>query len=109
MDQFKVITEEIRVLAKDAVELVGKLLHEGNVRRVIVRDAQGHTFMEVPVVVAAAGVVVAPVLAAVGALTALVADFKIVVERVERAAPPAAGNAPEAPPAEQPSTRPPAN
>ena len=99
MEQFKVITEEIRVLAKDAVDLVGKLLHEGNVRRVIVRDANGHTFMEVPVVVAAAGVVVAPILAAVGALTALVADFKIVVERVERQAPTAA---PETPPAEPP-------
>ena len=98
MEQFKVITEEIRVLAKDAVELVGKLLHEGNVRRVIVRDAQGHTFMEVPVVVAAAGAIVAPVLAAVGALTMLVADFKIVVERVERQGTPDS----PAPPAEEP-------
>jgi len=95
MEQFKVITEEIRVLGKDAVELVGRLLHEGNVRRVIVRDAQGHTFMEVPVVVAAAGVIVAPVLAAVGALAALVADFQIVVERVEREAPPANRAPPE--------------
>ena len=101
MEQFKVITEEIRVLAKDVVELVGKLLHEGNVRRVIVRDAQGHTFMEVPVAVAAAGVIVAPVLAAVGALAALVADFQIVVERAERDAPPAAAQASESkPPAE---------
>ncbi|MGO9240762.1 MAG: DUF4342 domain-containing protein [Bryobacteraceae bacterium] len=95
MEQFKVITEEIRVLGKDAVELVGRLLHEGNVRRVIVRDAQGHTFMEVPVVVAAAGVIVAPVLAAVGALAALVADFQIVVERVEREVPPANPAPPE--------------
>src|ERR1035438_8227091 len=71
MEQFKVITEDIRVLGKDAVDLVGRLLHEGNVRRVIVRDAQGHTFMEVPVVVAAVGAIVAPVLAAIGALAAL--------------------------------------
>lgn len=105
MEQFKVITEEIRVLGKDAVDLVGKLLHEGNVRRVIVRDANGHTFMEVPVVVAAAGAIVAPVLAAIGALAALVADFQIVVERVEPQAPPAAppNTPPAAPPAEPPS------
>jgi phage-related minor tail protein len=100
MEQFKVITEEIRVLGKDAVELVGKLLHEGNVRRVIVRDAQGHTFMEVPVVVAAVGAIVAPVLAAIGALAALVADFQLVVERFEPKAPPAAP--PNASPAEPP-------
>ena len=98
MEQFKVITEEIQVLAKDAVDLVGRLLHEGNVRRVIVRDAHGHTFMEVPVVVAAAGVIVAPVLAAVSALAALVADFQIVVERVERQTPPET----PAPPAAEP-------
>lgn|ERR1039458_7385951 len=90
MEQFKVIREDIRVLGKDAVELVGRLLHEGNVRRVIVRDAQGHTFMEVPVVVAAVGAIVAPVLAAIGALAALVADFHLVVERVEPQGPPAA-------------------
>ena len=90
MEQFKVITEDIRVLGKDAVDLVGRLLHEGNVRRVIVRDAQGHTFMEVPVAVAAVGAILAPVLAAIGALAALVADFHLVVERVQPQATPAA-------------------
>jgi phage-related minor tail protein len=100
MEQFKVITEEIKVLGKDAVGLVGKLLHEGNVRRVIVRDAQGHTFMEVPVMVAAVGAIAVPVLAAIGALAALVADFHLVVERVEPQAPPAA--TPNTPAAEPP-------
>jgi len=102
MEQFKVITEDIRVLGKDAVDLVGRLLHEGNVRRVIVRDAQGHTFMEVPVAVAAVRAIVVPVLAAIGALAALIADFHIVVERVEPQAPPAATSTtpPAAPPVE---------
>ena len=100
MEQFKVITEEIKVLGKDAVDLVGRLLHEGNVRRVIIRDAHGHTFMEVPVVVAAVGAIVAPVLAAIGALAALVADFQIVVERVAPQQPPT-------PPAATPPAEPP--
>jgi phage-related minor tail protein len=100
MEQFKVIREDIRVLGKDVVDLVGRLLHEGNVRRVIIRDTQGHTFMEVPVVVAAVGAIVAPVLAAIGALAALVADFHLVVERVEPQAPAASPST--TPPAEPP-------
>jgi hypothetical protein len=99
MEQFKVFTEEIKVMGKDAVDLVGRLLHEGNVRRVIIRDSHGHTFMEVPVVIAAVGTIVAPVLAAIGALTALVVDFQIVVERVE---PQAAPTAPPPPPPPEP-------
>ncbi|MDQ2900666.1 MAG: DUF4342 domain-containing protein [Acidobacteriota bacterium] len=59
------------------------LLHEGNVQRVIIKDEHGHTFVEIPVTVAALGVIAAPVLAAVGAISALVAKFKIVVERSE--------------------------
>ena len=99
MEQFKVITEEIKVLGKDAVALVEKLLHEGNVRRVIIRDAHGHTFMEVPIALAAVGAIIAPVAAAVGAVAALVADFHIVVERFEPPAPPAAPATEEQPPA----------
>ena len=87
MEHFKVITEDIKVLGKDVVALIEKLLHEGNVRRVIVRDASGHTFMEVPIALAAVGVIAAPVVAAVSALAALVADLHIVVERVEKPAP----------------------
>lgn len=100
MENFRVITEDIRVLGKDVVALIEKLLHEGNVRRVIVRDAGGHTFIEVPIAVAAVGVIAAPVLAAVGALAALVADLHIVVERVQQPNPAAQ------PPAEQQSPEP---
>jgi hypothetical protein len=97
MEQFKIITEEIRVLGKDAVDYIGHLLHEGNVRRVIIRDSQGHTFMELPLGVAAVGAIAAPVLAAVGAVAALVADFHIVVERA------APRESPATPPADPPA------
>ena len=76
--------EEIQVLARDLVEKVKALIHEGNVQRVIIKDEHGNTFIEIPVTVAAIGFIAAPVLAAVGAISALAAKFTIVVERVDR-------------------------
>ena len=75
--------EEVQVLGRDLVDKVKALIHEGNVRRIIIKDAHGNTFMEIPVTVAAVGMILAPVLAAVGAISALVAKFTIVVERAE--------------------------
>jgi hypothetical protein len=76
------ICEELKVLGKDLVEKVKALIHEGNVRRLIIRDEKGHTFMEIPVTIAAAGAIIAPLLAALGALAGMVAHFTVVVERV---------------------------
>jgi len=73
--------EEVQVLGRDLVDKVKSLIHEGNVRRIIVRDEHGNTFVEIPVTVAAVGAVLAPVLAALGAISALVAKFTIVVVR----------------------------
>jgi hypothetical protein len=75
--------DEFQVFARDLVERVRELIHQGNVRRIIIKDQHGHTFVEIPVTVAAVGAVLAPVLAAVGAISALVAKFTIVVERSE--------------------------
>ena len=82
------IYEELKVLGKDLADRVGDLIHEGNVRRVIIKDDKGHTFMEVPLTVAAIGTIFAPVLAAVGALAGMAAHFTVGVERT--AEPPAA-------------------
>jgi hypothetical protein len=87
---FQNIVENIQVLGKELVDCVGKLIHEGNVRRIIIKDEHGHTFLEIPVSVAAVGAIAAPVLAALGAISALVAKFTIVVERTEATPPPAA-------------------
>lgn len=73
--------EEMRVLGSELADKVKALIHEGNVRRIIIKNEQGHVFMEIPVTVAAAGVVLAPVLAAVGALAAMAAHFTVVVEK----------------------------
>lgn len=78
---FQDFIEEIQVLGRDLVDKVKTLIHEGNVRRIIVRDEHGNTFIEIPITVAAAGAVLAPVLAAVGAISALVAKFTVVIVR----------------------------
>ncbi len=83
------VYEELKVLGKDLVEKVKALIHEGNVRRVIIKDDKGHTFMEIPVAIAFIGTAAAPLLAALGALAALVANFTVVVERAPE--PPAGG------------------
>lgn len=73
-EQFKVAGEE--VLAK-----VKKLIKEGNVRRIIIKNDKGKILMEIPVTFAVVGVVVAPLLAAIGALAALLSSVTIEVER----------------------------
>ena len=79
--------EEVQVLGRDLVDKVKSLVHEGNVRRIIVRDEHGNTFVEIPVTVAAVGAVLAPVLAAVGAISALVSKFTVVIVRAEDKSP----------------------
>jgi hypothetical protein len=74
-------TEKIDVRGGHLVEKVKELVHEGNVRRIIINDSDGKTVMEVPVTVGLVGFLVAPTMAAIGALAALAADYSIEVER----------------------------
>jgi hypothetical protein len=73
--------EEFKINGRDVVDKVKELIQEGNVRRVIIKDKDGKTLIELPVTVGVVGIVLAPVLAAVGALAALVTECTIVVER----------------------------
>lgn len=79
----KFTQEEYAVSGKNLVNRVGELLHEGNVIRVIVKDEMGKTLLEIPATVGVVGVVLAPWLAALGVIAALVTNCKIVVERRE--------------------------
>ena len=81
MDKLDQFFEQFKVHANELRDKVRELIKEGNVRRIIIKDEQGHTFMEIPLTVATVGVVLAPILAAVGAIATLVAHFQIVVER----------------------------
>lgn len=77
--------DEFSVASEDLVKTVKDLLHEGNVRKIIVKDERGTTILELPVTAGLVGVVLAPWLAAVGAIAALVSHCTIAVERREPA------------------------
>jgi len=81
MSNIDQVFEQIKVAGKDLVDKVGELIHEGNVRRLIIKDEHGHTLVEVPVTVATIGVIIAPILAVAGALAAAVKVCTIEVER----------------------------
>ncbi len=82
-DAFDRAYEQFKVQGRELGEKIRELIHEGNVRRIIIKDEDGNTFLEIPLTVATIGIVAAPVLAAVGAITTLIGRFEIVVERVK--------------------------
>jgi hypothetical protein len=79
----KFTSEEYTVSGNNLVDRVRDLLHEGNVTRVIVKDEAGKTLLEIPATLGVVGAVVAPWLAALGVIAALVTNCKIIVERRE--------------------------
>lgn len=74
-------TEEFKVSGKDLVDKVKALINEGNIRRLTVKNKDGKSLVEFPLTLGAVGVVLAPMLAAVGAIAALITECTIVVER----------------------------
>ena len=74
--------ETIKVTGEQLVESVKKIIHEGNVRRVIIKQGD-HTVAEFPLSVGVIGAVIAPILAAIGALAAVLNECTIEVERTD--------------------------
>ena len=79
----KKTTEEFSVSGEELLAKVKSLINEGNIRRIIIKDEAGKTIVELPLTIGVIGTVFAPVLAAVGAIAALVTKCTIVVERRE--------------------------
>jgi uncharacterized membrane protein YvbJ len=79
----KTVLEEIEISSHNLIEKVKELLHEGNVTRIIVKNVEGKTLVEIPATVGIIGALFAPWLAALGAIAALVSKCTIVVERRE--------------------------
>ncbi len=79
----QVTTEEFSVSSDDLIKKVKDLVHEGNVTRIVVRDEQNRILLEVPTTAGLIGTLLAPWLAALGAIAALVTQCKISVERRE--------------------------
>ena len=74
-------TEEFKVNGEDLLKKVKALIAEGNVRRISVKNKEGKTVVELPLTIGVVGAALAPILAAVGAIAALVTECTIVVER----------------------------
>jgi hypothetical protein len=81
--------ETIKAEGAQMIDVVKRLLHEGNVRRIVIKQGE-HTVVEFPLTVGVVGALVAPVLAAAGAIAALVTDCDIEVERPDAPVPPPA-------------------
>ena len=79
----RVVTKQFSVDSDDLVKKVKDLLHEGNVTKIIVKDEKGNLLLEVPATAGLIGVVLAPWLAALGTIAALVTRCTISVERKE--------------------------
>ena len=73
--------EEFKIDGKDLLAKVKQIIAEGNVRRISIRNKEGKTLIEVPLTVGVVGIVLAPTLAAIGAIAALVTECTFVVER----------------------------
>ena len=81
--QGKTRFEEFRLNGGEILNKVKEIIHEGNVRRIILKDERGKTFLEIPLTVGVVGAIIAPILAAVGAVAALASNLTIVVEKIE--------------------------
>jgi hypothetical protein len=80
----KVRTEEFQIHGDMLISKIKELIHEGNVRRVVIKNEEGRTLVDIPLTVGVVGAILAPQLAAVGAIAALVTKGTIVVEKVEK-------------------------
>lgn len=81
MPDEKVATEEFHVSGEDVMRKVKELIKEGNVRRLIIKNEEGKTLIEVPLTVGVVGAALLPALAAIGAVAALVTNCTISVEK----------------------------
>ena len=75
------IEETFKIKGEKLLEKVKELVREGNVRRIIIKDKKGKVLVEFPLTLGVVGAVIAPVLAAIGAIAALVTECSITVQR----------------------------
>lgn len=85
MTEEKIHTEEFQVNGEELIAKIKDLVHEGNIRRLIIRNEEGKTLIVLPLTFGVVGALLAPQLAALGAIAALLSKGTIVVERSEDA------------------------
>jgi hypothetical protein len=79
----KVYTEEFKLKGEEVVAKIKEIVHEGNVRRIVIQNEEGKSLIEIPLTLGVIGALLLPVWAAIGAIAALVADCTILVEKTE--------------------------
>jgi len=84
MTEEKIRVEEYKVTGDELVHKVKQIVHEGNIRKIIIKTEGGNTLLEFPLTVGVVGAVLLPLWAALGAAAALIADCTIVVEKGEK-------------------------
>lgn len=82
-DDAKVVVKDVKVMAENLVKTVRDLVHEGKVRRITVKDKNGQTIAIFPLSAGIAGVLLAPALAAMGALAAVATELTLTIEKTE--------------------------
>lgn len=90
------MSEEIRrerhkVTGDKLLQTVKRLVHEGNIRRITIKDDKDQTIVEIPLTIGVVGALLLPAWVAIGAIAALAADLTIEIERAETTAPVLAG------------------
>jgi hypothetical protein len=83
MSEEKFRTEEFHINGEELLAKIKKLVHEGNIRRIIIKNKDGKTLLEIPMTFGVVGALIAPQLAAIGAIAALLTEATVVVEKVE--------------------------
>jgi len=76
-------TEEFKVDGGKVLDTIKDLIHQGNIRRIILKNEGGKTLIEIPLTLGLVGAALLPVFAAVGALAAVVTRMVIVVEKAD--------------------------
>ncbi len=80
----KTTKEEFSIHGEQLLKKVKELIAEGNIRKITIKDKSGKELMTFPLTIGVVGAVFAPVLAAIGALAALIGECTITVEREEK-------------------------
>lgn len=83
MNKEKVRIEEYKISGDKLIAKVKELVHEGNIRRITIKNKEGKILIEIPLTIGVVGIVLAPALAAIGAIAALVTECTIIVEKIE--------------------------
>lgn len=76
-------TEEFKLEGGKVLDKIKDLIHQGNIRRISLKTEEGKTLIEIPLTVGLVGAALLPILAAVGALAAVVTRMVILVEKTE--------------------------